>query len=80
MIIALLFYVPVFLQEGLTELWVQAGRGTSIQYVPLHTRHARLDQNLCNVLPALHSLSGCDITSKIGTNKAALMAHPERYL
>ena len=79
-IIALLFYVPVFLQEGLTELWVRAGRGTSIQYVPLHIRHTRLDQNLCNVLPALHSLSGCDITSKIGTKKAAVMANPERHL
>ena len=66
-IITLLFCVPVFLEEGLTKLWVQAEGGTSIQYVPLHTQHVRLDQNLCNLLPALHSLSGCDITSKIGT-------------
>ena len=78
-IIALLFCVPVFL-EGLTKLWVQAEGGTSIQYVPLHTQHARLDQNLCNLLPALHSLSGCDLTSKIGTEKAAPMANPERHL
>ena len=54
-IIALLFCVPVFLEEGLTELWVQAEGGTSIQYVPFHTQHARLDQNLCNLLPALQS-------------------------
>ena len=79
-IIALLFYVPVFLQEGLTELWVRAGRGASIRYVPLHTLHARLGQNLCRVLPALHSLTGCDITSKIGTKMAALKANPERHL
>ena len=79
-IIALLFYVPVFLQEGLTELWVRAGRGTSIRYVPLHTLHTRLGQNLYCVLPALHSLTGCDITSKIGTKIAALKANPERHL
>ena len=79
-IIALLFCVPVFPEEGLTKLWVHAEGGTSIQYVHLHTQHARLDQNLCNLLPGLHSLSGCDITSKIGTKKAALMANPERHL
>ena len=79
-IIALLFYVPVFRQKGLTELWVRAGRGISIQYVPLHTLRARLGQNLCRVLRALHSLTGCDITNKIGTKKASLKANPERHL
>ena len=48
--------------------------------MPLHTLHARLGQNQCRVLPALHSLTGCDITSKIGTKKAALKANPERHL
>ncbi|KAG1714106.1 hypothetical protein GQR58_001752 [Nymphon striatum] len=28
-IVALLFYVPVFLQEGLMELWIRAGRGNT---------------------------------------------------
>ena len=80
MITALLFYVPVFLQEGVKELWVQAGRGTSIRYVPLHTFHERLGHDLCSVLPALHNLTGCDISSKIGTKKAAIKADPEIHL
>ena len=32
------------------------------------------------MLSALHSLTGCDITSKVGTKKAALKAEPEKFL
>ena len=74
--VALLFYVPTFLQEGLQELWVKAGRGKTTRFVPLHILHERLGTRMCTVLPALHSLMGCDITSKIGTKKAALKADP----
>ena len=49
-------------------------------YMPLHILHARLGSALCTVLPAVHSLTGCDITSKIGTKKAALKADPESHL
>ncbi|KAG1674175.1 FAD-dependent oxidoreductase domain-containing protein 2 [Nymphon striatum] len=79
-IVALLFYVPVFLQEGLMELWIRAGRGNTSRFLPLHTLYASLDRDLCTVLPAIHSLTGCDITSKIGTKKAALKANPETHL
>lgn len=32
------------------------------------------------VLPAVHQLTGCDITSKLGTKAAGLKAEPEVYL
>ncbi|KAG1677702.1 hypothetical protein GQR58_013762 [Nymphon striatum] len=79
-IVALLFYVPVFLQEGLMELWIRVGRGNTSRFLPLHTLYASLGRDLCTVLPAIHSLTGCDITSKIGTKKAALKANPETHL
>ena len=79
-IIALLYHVPNFLQKGMRELWVRAGRGTTTRFVPLHILHARLGSDLYTVLPALHSLTGCDITSKIGTKKAALKADPKIHL
>ena len=61
--------------KGTGELCVQAGRGTKPRVAPLHILHARLgSDDLCTVLPALHSLTGCDITSNIGTKKAALNA------
>ena len=68
--------MPTFLQEGLQELWVKAGRGNTTRFVPLHILHERLGTRICTVLPALHCLTGCDITSKIGTKKAALKADP----
>ncbi|KAG1651194.1 hypothetical protein GQR58_027383 [Nymphon striatum] len=79
-IVALLFYVPVFLQEGLMELWIRAGRGNTSRFLPLHTLYASLGRDLCTVLPAIHNLTGCDITSTIGTKKAALKANPETHL
>ena len=61
--------------KGTGELWQQAGRGTTTRFVPLHILHARLgSDDLCTVLPAPHSFTGCDITSNIGTKKAALNA------
>ncbi|KAG1714044.1 hypothetical protein GQR58_001880 [Nymphon striatum] len=79
-IVALLFYVPVFLQEGLMELWIRAGRGNTSRFLPLHTLYASLGRDLCTVLPAIHSLTECDITSKIGTKITALKANPETHL
>lgn len=51
-----------------------------MRYIPLHTMYQRLDASLCEVLPAVHSLTGCDITSKVGTKKAALTAEPQKFL
>lgn len=79
-IVALLFHLTTFLQEDLQELWVRAGRGNTTCFVPLHILHARLGPRTCTVLPALHSLTGCDITSKIGTKKAVVKAKPVVYL
>ena len=41
---------------------------------------AQIGENLCQVLPAVHILTGCDYTSKIGTKHAALMTNPEHCL
>ena len=80
-IVALLFHVPNFLQKGLRELRVRAWRGTTTRCVPLDILYARLgSDDLCRVLPSLHSPTGCDITSNIGTKKAALKVDPEIHL
>ena len=71
----LLFRLPNFLQKGLGELWVQVGRGTTTRFVPLRILHTRLGSgDLYTFLPAPRSLTGCDITSNIGTKKVALNA------
>ena len=78
--VALLYHMPVFIQHGIEELWVRAGVGNTIRYLPLHTLFQYLGGLLCDVLPAVHSLTGCDITSKVGTKKAALKAQPQKLL
>lgn len=79
-IVGLLYHLPTFQQYDLQELWVRAGVGDTTRYVPLHTLFQSLGRQLCAVLPALHSLTWCDITSKVGTKKAALNAEPQKYL
>ena len=59
---------------GLEELWVTAGLGDTLRYIPVHTLAIQLGATLCQVLPAVHTLTECDYTSKFGTKAAALKA------
>ena len=79
-IVLLLYFMTIFNEYNLSELWFRAGVGDTTRFVPLHTLYQKLGSKLCEVLPALHSLTGCDVTSKVGTKKAALKASPETYL
>ena len=72
--------MPTFVHHNIEELWVKAGIGDTTCYVPLHTIFKCIGKDLSSVLPAVHSLTGCDITSKIGTKKSALKAEPKKYL
>ena len=78
--VILLFHIPTFIQHGMKELWTCAGKGQTARHLPLHTLYERMGSDLVSVLPALHSLTGCDVTSKIGTKKSALKANPQLLL
>ena len=54
-------------------------RDTS-RYVPVHDLAYKIGRGLCQVLLAVHTLTGCDYTSKFGTKHVALKANPEKYL
>ena len=70
MVLALYFY-PDLKTNGLCELWMRAGLGDTTRYIPLHLIAERKHE-LCTVLPAIHILTGCDTTSKVGTKLSAL--------
>ena len=55
----------------LSELWMRAGVGDSTRYIPLPLIFGRKPE-LCSVLPAIHILTCCDTTSKVGTKLSAL--------
>ena len=78
--ILLMFYWSELNANGLEELLVKAGVGDSTRYIPIHILSKRIGRSLCQVLPAVHTLTGCDYTSKVGTKHAALIANPEMYL
>ena len=60
----------------MVQIWCRP----KVRFIHLHIFIARLDQNLLFVLLKVHILTGCDVTSKIGTNSAALKSDPHMYL
>ena len=54
--------------HGLVQAWME-DMGT---YVPIHSICAELGDDMVEMLPAVHTLTGCDTTSKVGTKKKAL--------
>ena len=79
-VVGLLYHMPLFLQHNQEELWVKAGIGYTTHFVPLHFIFKCIREDLSAVLPTVHSLTGCDITSQIGTKKSALKAEPKKFL
>ena len=78
-LVVALHHWRVLHQHGLSKLWMRAGIGDSTRCIPLHTLAQKIGP-LCDVLPAVHTLSGCDTTSKFGTKAAALTADPVSFL
>ena len=73
-------YPIVLLEHSVEELWMRDGVWDTTRYLPLHILHSLLGTQMCAAVHAIHSLTGCDITSKVCTRKAALKADPVRYL
>ena len=59
---------------NLEELWVVSGRSNAVVATPVHNIANELDSNVIDVLPAVHALTGCDTTSKVGSKLSALQA------
>ena len=56
---------------GLFELWVLCGQGNTGRAVPIHNLVVEMSSIWVSVLPAVHTLTGCDTTSKVSTKHAA---------
>ena len=68
------------MSNGLSELWMKFGTGDTSRFIPLHLIASQIRQIVCSVKIKAHILTGCDVTSKIGTKVAALKCNPEKYL
>ena len=67
-----LHYCKMFQRHDVQEIWFMGGIGDTTRYIPVHTLATKLGNGFCKVLPALHILTGCDYTSKVGTEPAVL--------
>ena len=56
----------------LQKLYVKLGKGKTKKNVPVHLLVDQLDNGLVLCLPAIHALSGCDSTSKVGPKLSRL--------
>jgi len=54
-----------FSDTSCEELWFRTGVTDRHRYVPFHLLNQKLGKKLCKVLPAFHSLTGCDTPSAI---------------
>ena len=57
---------------GLNELWFLTGKSISKCFIPIHDLVNTMDSDVIDILPAVHALTGCDTTSKVGTKASAL--------
>ena len=75
--ICLMYHFRHWSMYELEELWVIKGQGNSSRAFPVHNLVRLMKSGVVDVLPAVHVLSGCDTTSKVGTKKSALQAAEE---
>ena len=63
---------------GLRELWFHLGASVT----PQPESVSNLPEKMILILTAIHALSGCDTTSKVGTKLQAFKAakNPENYI
>ena len=75
-----MYFIHLFVSNGMKKLWFRGGIGDKTRYVPMHVLAHKIGQSLCEVLPAVHALTGSDMTSKFGTKAASLKCNPTVYL
>ena len=75
-----LHYICLFFDKGINELCLKFGTGSYTRMLPIHVMHSNIGHVMYSVIPRLHALTGCDVTSKIETKYGALNAKPVDYL
>ena len=65
--------------EGSVERWIKFGAGEKGRCIPIHILAERLGKNLLSVIVKAPVITGCDVTSSVGTKQAALKGSAERY-
>jgi len=60
---------------SLKELWFKTGYGKRERYIPIHELVLHLDLKVCLLLPAFHSITGCNLVSSFSLGKLGKKQH-----
>ena len=74
-LVLMMYYWRELERKGLNELWFAWFQAIGY-YIPIHKLTLKLGADFCKVIPAVHTLTGCDYSSKAGTKEGALKANP----
>ena len=75
-----LAYYEQFRKDKIRELWIRFGVKEKARNIPIHRIAEELGVEKSAALLKAYILTGCDVTSKVGTKAAAFKAKPEVYL
>jgi len=71
-VLVLLIHYFMSLEDHTVKVWNLFGAGDKTRYIPIHSLVQKLGCFKIEVLLTVHTLSGCDVTSKVGTKAAAM--------
>ena len=67
--------------SGCKEVWVRFGAGEKTRDIPIHVLANKLGDHLSSlIILKTNVLTGCDVTSEIGTKFSTIKNNPERFL
>jgi hypothetical protein len=75
-----LAYYDKFKMVNIEKIWIRYGLKEKVRNIPIHWIADILGTDKSLALLKAHVLTGCDVTSKVGSKAAALKAEPEIYL
>ena len=64
--VCVLYHFGRSIYSGLKELWIITGKSNIKCAIPEHTIFDKLDKEIVDILGAMHALTYCDTTSKVG--------------
>ena len=59
---------------------MRAGVGNTVRLIPIHTLHTKIGTGMCDILLALHAVTGNNANSKVRTKSGGLKADSVSYL
>ena len=79
-VVLVLYYIEKFVRECLQKLWIRYSTRDHTRYLPIHILYEKLGASFCFVLLNAHILTGCDMTSDVGTKEKAIKVKPDKFL